>query len=149
MQTATHWLMPGGVMALVCPETVADEYSDVRRHFGIYYENCMIVPFPEEHRRFKEVIVFGHKRARPQVDKWASDGWDSVQAPQGFIYQIPGGPGPRVFQKIEPTETELQHMLARSPLAFPPDHAAGNSAAIATAGTRHRSCGPSAGQRAS
>ena len=116
LQTATHWLMPGGVMALVCPETVADEFSDVRRHFGIYYENCMIVPFPEEHRRFKEVIVFGHKRARPQVDKWTSNGWDSVQAPQGFIYQIPGGPGPKVFQKIEPTETELQHMLARSPL---------------------------------
>jgi hypothetical protein len=89
LQTATHWLMPGGVMALVCPETVADEYSDVRRHFGIYYENCMIVPFPEEHRHFKEVIVFGHKRARPQVDRWASDGWDSVQAPLAKSYSTP------------------------------------------------------------
>src|SRR6202040_289090 len=61
--TATEWLMPRGVMALVCPEDVADEYSEVRRHFATYYENCMIVPFPEPYRRFKEVIVFGHKRA--------------------------------------------------------------------------------------
>ena len=39
--------MPGGVMALVCPEDVADEYSDTRRHFTSYYENCTIVPFPD------------------------------------------------------------------------------------------------------
>src|SRR5207302_9948674 len=31
--TATDWLMPGGVIALVCPECVTDEYSEVRRHF--------------------------------------------------------------------------------------------------------------------
>ena len=116
LQAATHWLVPGGVMVMVCPETVADEYSDVRRYFGIYYENCMIVPFPEGHRRFREVIVFGQKRTRPQVDSWTSGGWDSVQAPPGFVHQIPPGPGPRVFQKTEPTETELQSMLAHSPL---------------------------------
>ena len=25
--------MPGGVMALVCPEDVVEEYSDARQHF--------------------------------------------------------------------------------------------------------------------
>src|SRR5438128_2931741 len=30
--TATDWLMPGGVMALICPESAADENSDVPRH---------------------------------------------------------------------------------------------------------------------
>jgi hypothetical protein len=114
--TATDWLMPGGVMALVCPEDVASEYSDARRHFAIYYENCQIVPFPEKHRQFDEVLVFGHKRARPQVDHWRSASWESVQAQDGFIYQIPPRFGPRVFQKVEPTESELQRMLANSPL---------------------------------
>jgi hypothetical protein len=114
--TATDWLMSGGVVALVCPEDVVDEYSDVRRHFASHYQNCMIVPFPERHRRFSEVVVFGVKRARPQVDRWGAASWDSVQAPAGYLYRIPAGAGPRVFQKIEPTEPELQRMLAESPL---------------------------------
>ena len=125
LQTATNWLMPGGVMALVCPEDVADEYSDIRTHFAIYYENCTIVPFPEKHRQFQEVIVFGLKRVRPQADQRASPSWESACAREGFVYRIPTGPGPRVFQKIEPTEPELQRMLLKSPLrshlATPPE----------------------------
>ena len=112
---ATDWLMPGGVMALVCPEDVVDEYSDVRRHFASHFENCQIVPFPEKYRRFKEVIVFGHKRLKLRADERTSS-WQAVQAPPGFIYQIPAGTGPRTFMKVEPTEPELQQMLARSPL---------------------------------
>jgi hypothetical protein len=38
--------MPGGVMAFVCPEDAVDEYSDARRHFVTYYQDCQIVPFP-------------------------------------------------------------------------------------------------------
>jgi hypothetical protein len=112
---ATDWLMPGGVMALVCPEDVIGEYTDVRQHFASHYEHCMIEPFPEKHRRFNEVIVFGHKRARLRADEKSSS-WESVQAPRGFIYQIPAGLGPKTFVKVEPTETELQQMLTRSPL---------------------------------
>ena len=119
LRTATDWLMPGGVMALVCPEDVVEEYSDARRHFTTYYENCMIVPFPEGHRSFGEVVVFGHKRARPEVNRAgpsARKSWESVEAPNDFRYHIPPGNGPRLFQKIEPTESELHRMLANSPL---------------------------------
>jgi hypothetical protein len=114
--TATDWLMPGGVMALVCPEDVADEYSRVREHFASYYENCLIVAFPEPHRQFNEVIVFGHKRHKLRADRWDSPSWKAVQAPAGFSYQVPTGSGPRIFKKVEPTEPELQDMLAQSPL---------------------------------
>jgi len=114
---ATEWLMPGGVMALVCPEDVIDEYSRARQHFARNYENVAVIPFPESHRPFKEVIVFGHKRLRPEVEKTnGSQAWQSTQAPHGFRYQIPPGNGPRVFQKTEPTESELRRMLANSPL---------------------------------
>jgi len=116
LQTATDWLMPGGVMALVCPEDVVDGYSDARSHFTTHYDNCRIVPFPEKHRQFKEVITFGHKRARPHADRLDSAEWESVQAPDDFVYRIPSGSGPRIFQKVEPTESELQRMLAGSPL---------------------------------
>ncbi len=119
LRRATDWLLPGGVMALVCPEDVVDEYSDARRHFTTYYEHCMIVPFPERHRPFHEVLVFGHKCARPEVDPQScsrAKSWDSVAAPTNFCYHIPPGCGPRIFQKVEPTEPELQRLLAHSPL---------------------------------
>jgi Uncharacterised methyltransferase family (DUF6094) len=113
LHTATDWLMPGGVMALVCPEEVADEWSDVRRHFGNYYQNCRIEPFPARYRRFNEVIVLGHKRQRPQGELVP---WETVLASPGFVYSIPSSCGPRIFQKAEPTEAELQTMLVSSPL---------------------------------
>lgn len=115
LQTATDWLRPDGVLAFICPENVAGEESNARRHFMIYFESCAIVPFPAKYRRFKEVIIFGHKRARPQANWWETD-WETIQAPAGFVYHIPAGAGPRVFQKVEPTEPELQQMLAHSPL---------------------------------
>jgi hypothetical protein len=119
LRQATDWLMPGGVMAFVCPEDIADVHGDTCRHFATYFESCTVVPFPEAHRPFREVVVFAQKRSRPASDRRGvshSPSWESVQAPPGFVYPIPSGTGPRVFQKIEPTETELQRMLAQSPL---------------------------------
>jgi hypothetical protein len=114
--TATDWLMPGGVLVLVCPEGVVGDYSTVRRHFASHYEHCSIVPFPEPYRQFREVMVLGHKRAKARGDEWSSTSWPSAQAPPSFLYRIPTGPGPRLFQKVEPTEPELQRLLAHSPL---------------------------------
>ena len=114
---ATEWLKPGGVMALVCPENVVEEYSRARQHFTRWYENVAIISFPEAHRPFHEVMVFGHKRSRPEGEQnsyWKA--WDSIQAPKGFRYHIPPGNGPRLFRKVEPTESELRRMLAGSPL---------------------------------
>lgn len=114
---ATEWLMPGGVMALVCPENVVEAYSHARQHLARHYELLSIVPFPEGSRRFNEVIVFGHKRSKPEANR--NDGlnvWEAVQAPKDFCYRIPPSTGPRLFQKFEPTESELQRMLAGSPL---------------------------------
>ena len=116
---ATDWLMRGGVMALVCPEDVVGEYTDVRRHFAAFYEHVTVVPFPAAHRPFREVIVFGHKRARAGVSDHEideSEAWEAVLAPPDFRYRIPQSTGPRVFEKVEPTESELQRMLAASPL---------------------------------
>ena len=119
LMRATEWLTPSGVMALVCPEDVVEEYSEARQHFTRFYENVTLVPFPEAHRPFKEVIVLGHKRSRLEAEPdrlkdWQA--WESVQAPRGFRYRIPEGSGPRVFQKVQPTEPELHQMLVGSPL---------------------------------
>lgn len=114
---ATEWLMQGGVLALVCPEDVVEEQSRARQHLARHYEQIRVVPFPEDHRPFNEVIVFGHKRQRPDADRTGSlSSWNTAQAPNDFRYRIPPGAGPRRFEKTEPTESELQRMLADSPL---------------------------------
>lgn len=114
---ATEWLMPGGVMALVCPEDVVEEHSGAREHLARHYEQIRVVPFPEAHRPFNEVIVFGHKRHRWDADRTGTQSsWDAAQSPNDFRYRIPTGTGPRRFEKTEPTEPELQRMLADSPL---------------------------------
>src|SRR5262249_24307677 len=69
----------------------------------------------EKHRRFKEVIVFGRKRPRPRGDSYA-DPASLALAPPAFVYDLPPATGPRIFQKIEPIEPELQRMLASSSL---------------------------------
>lgn len=61
--------------------------------------------------------MFGHKRLKPNINRdtgWIP--WESVLAPEGFRYHIPPGRGPSRFEKIEPTEAELQRMLTGSPL---------------------------------
>jgi predicted RNA methylase len=112
LQRATDWLMPGGVMALVCPEDVAD-HSDTRQFFLTYFEHCKIVPFPAKHRSFNEVVVSGQKRLRVHSDTAT---WQSMLTTEDFVYRIPSSSGPRYFEKLEPTETELQCLLATSPL---------------------------------
>ena len=119
LRTATEWLMPGGVMALVCPEDVVNEYSDARRHFTTYFENCQIVPFPGSYRQFNEVIVLGHKRSKPQVDQWGSG--ELMQAPMGFVYQIPPGTGPRVFQKSRTHGSRAKRNAGEFTVAVAPD----------------------------
>jgi len=93
--------MPRGVVP-VCPRMWLDEYSDAAAFHDLLRE-LPVVPFPEGHRPFKEVIVFAHKRARHERTR-RTPLWESVEAPQDFVYHIPTGAGPRVFLKVEPTE---------------------------------------------
>ena len=151
LMRATEWLMPDGVMALVCPEDVVEEYSEARQHFTRFYENVTLVPFPEAHRPFKEVIVLGHKRKRldaepDRLKDWQV--WESIQAPKGFRYRIPEGNGPRVFQKVQPTEPELEGMLVGSPLRSYSEIATRNTRTFSAAPAGYWSCGPAARQRA-
>lgn len=114
---ATELLKPDGVLALVCPEDVVEEYSGARQYWARHYEQIRVIPFPHDHRPFNEVLVFGHKRQRPQAGQSeALSSWDAVLAPKDFRYRIPPGSGPRRFEKTEPTEPELQRMMASSPL---------------------------------
>jgi hypothetical protein len=110
---ATELLRPGGVLALACPESVADRW-DVRRLLLQWYEQVSVRPFPEACRQYHEVVVLGVRRRQP-VEYWDAD-WQAIQAPEGFVYDLPPSDGPRRFEKVEMTDAELTRALAASPL---------------------------------
>lgn len=119
------WLSPGGVLALCCPENVVSRtYSDVRTHLEEWYHSITVLPYPDGHRDYDEVVMLAVKRDRPYnrpptaAEPWASSraDWNEIQAPAGMVYTLPSSPGPKRFEKREPTEAELALALGSSPL---------------------------------
>lgn len=110
---ATHWLMDKGILALVCPEHVSDDY-DMRNYLTQWYTRIRITPFPASCRQYGEVIVTAVKRSSP-VESWTVP-WQSNLADPGYVYDIPPGLGPKRFEKVELTDTEVGVALERSPL---------------------------------
>jgi hypothetical protein len=109
---ATRMLVTGGVMALVCPERIVED-RDVKQCLLHWYHDIAMIPFPEP-RKFKEVIVFGVKRASSKKDIPYWWEWEPNDSPP--VYEIPGSPKPRRFEKIAFTSNELGYKLERSPL---------------------------------
>jgi len=115
---ATDLLRPRGVMALVCPETVAQSW-DVRRQLGARLEKWSIMHFPAHVRKFKEVIVLARKRATLSTERTLYADYGEPR-----VYRLPPGRRPGRFFKSELTEAELRKALAGSPLRRllePPD----------------------------
>jgi hypothetical protein len=117
---ATKLLCKGGLLAFVLPETQAC-HSDIRNYLLTWYDCLSVVPFPEEHRPYREVVVFATRRAKGVGDKDRPQWGESVQVyadplGPGRQYEIPPANGPKWFHKIELTEAEILRGLAESPL---------------------------------
>ena len=110
-------LVDGGVLSLVCPESVADSY-EVAEFFHENFEDISALPFPEEVRKYSETVVLGKKR-RPEPVDWRSR-YDFLERSMDrkVIYQLPPGRRPKVWKKSEPTDAELVRLVAVSPLRF-------------------------------
>lgn len=109
-------LVEGGILALACPESVANDY-DMMRFFGTFFaeDTLTCFPYPEGHRQYNEVVVMGEKRkeANPYPKCWNL--WEEIwQRPTR--YQMPPGRRPAVYVKKEPTDAEAAQALATSPL---------------------------------
>jgi hypothetical protein len=128
LQRATQWLRPGGVLCFVIPEHVADRW-DVTEYLGQWYTRLATLPFPSDHRRFSEVVVFGIRRSRAVETYCDQSEAERERLPlppdPDNLYDIPPGQPPRRFEKIELTEKEIAAEFAVSPLqklmAPPPD----------------------------
>lgn len=119
LERSSHLLLPGGIIALVCPERVAEK-ADIQELLLSWYTDICVVTFPAKHRPFKEVVVFGVRREKqvPSTNKsWRAlarqcSGDDEPDC----RYRLPHSTGPTRFEKTEMTEKELLAALVKSPL---------------------------------
>lgn len=116
---ASDLLVPGGVLALIVPETVVERwYLPIPRYLVEHFEHLAWLTFPAEQRKFREVAVLGTKRRRSVPFDAAV--WPKVHTgplldcPLRWV--CPVAPGPKLFEKGGYTDDELREVLADSPL---------------------------------
>lgn len=117
----TAVLQAGGIMVALVPERLMQDTRWTRPEFlqlfTQNYRQILCCPLsPSEHRHYNEVVVFGIRK---------NDLLDTRESPvqyanldDGFLptYQIPPTQWIRCFEKVEPTDQEIEAMLAASPL---------------------------------
>lgn len=132
LKLATEKLCIGGVLVFVVPQATAERW-DVQKYMIHNYKSIYVVEFPERHRKFNEVVMFG---VRVDPDKDSRLPWKMTWTDQCSLdpvsYQIPSCKGPASFRKVVLTDGEILEMSARSsarsilsitedpPLARPP-----------------------------
>jgi len=119
LQRATQWLRPGGILCFVCPDHVAERW-EVTDFLSQWYTRLATLPFPAEHRKYGEVIVFGIRRSESierHNEKAVEESERLRQPPDATMpYDIPPSQPPKRLEKIELTESEIAAEFAASPL---------------------------------
>jgi len=119
IERAIHLLADHGVLAMVCPEDVANSYKTAE-FFGEHFYQVSAMPFPEAVRKYNETVILGYKRKQPAQVGYGRHDWDWLEKRMAshVVYRLPAGQTPRTFRKSEPTDTELARLVAHSPLRF-------------------------------
>lgn len=119
IERAVHLLVENGVLALICPQDVADSYH-TSHFFEQWCYDISAMSFPSEVRRFNETVILGRKRKKPREVNYSTcpRDWLEKRMEDSIVYKLPTGQRPRHFRKTEPTDTELARMVAQSPLRF-------------------------------
>ena len=119
IQRAASLLVDNGVLALVCPEDVASNYTTAE-FFEEHFHQVSAMPFPADVRKYSETVILGRKRKQPAPVGYGRYEWDWLEKrlEADVVYKLPPGQRPRTFRKSEPTDTELARLVAQSPLRF-------------------------------
>lgn len=110
---AAALLKTNGVVALVCPDRVAQNWR-MQEAFISSFRLISIVEFPDHVRKFDEVVMLGVKRPAT-VQPWKHH-IKNEMAPEEFMYSLPESAGPKVWAKHSLTDGEIARLIERSPL---------------------------------
>lgn len=61
LEAVTRWLMPGGVLVFICPESVA-KTNYIYQLIATWYDNVLVFPFPDDCRKYDEVVLLAVRR---------------------------------------------------------------------------------------
>lgn len=113
----TGWLRPGGVMMFVVPERIVADYSPSKTYLMERFDDCRLLRFPNAVRKYNEVVVMGYRREKMRdTDEARRLTYQPFPEMEDMVYHVPASKGPRVFEKVQLTTTELGRALGRSPL---------------------------------
>lgn len=117
LMRVTRLLVKHGVLCFLTAEHVLDRW-ELREYLPQQYEDLSAWAFPSEHRRFREVVVFGRRRAQAVKEVEPLGGLKRAVLGTGAParLRLPPSPGPKTFAKAGFTEEELGEALALSPL---------------------------------
>jgi hypothetical protein len=110
---ATRWVMPGGVLALCCPQAVAENYG-LQMALLSWFREISVIPLPAEHRPFNEVVLLCRKQRYWCDPKETWFEAECEDAPD--VYWLPTSVPPLEFVKTALTEPEIRQALVQSPL---------------------------------
>ncbi len=128
---AINHLTPGGVMVLVVPEPTVYDWGSgadaMRRALSCRLEGISVFQLPDEHRNFREIVVFGRKRkhAVPEGDGplgkdahwWESKDKIGILGQPTTTYRLPPGKAPKRWEQTDFTPEELLRKVLASPLS--------------------------------
>lgn len=110
---ATNVLRNRGILVFVLPEKQS-RMPKLQEHLHVFFQNLYRWEFPEEHRKFGEVVVFGEKRIRSgETREW----WSAYTEgePGDWAYEARAGT-PCEVVKCAYTNEELEVELSKTGL---------------------------------
>ncbi len=125
---AINHTSPHGIVVLVLPEPSLFGYQrgpeDIRRAIQCRLEDAQSYALPQEHRKYKEVVVIGRKRRQPvpEGEGPMAGSWWEARLRMGVLgeatkqYKVPAGRRPKRWEQTAFTEEELKRKVAASPL---------------------------------
>jgi hypothetical protein len=112
----TPWIIPGGVLMFVVPEQIIRQGSPSNCYLRERFDDVRWMPFPSHVRPYKEVVVFGVRRARSNDLSYEQKWHEQIGPIRDEVYHVPAASAPRFWEKVELTPDEVGRALAASPL---------------------------------
>jgi 16S rRNA G966 N2-methylase RsmD len=127
-EKSTRLLKEGGTLALVMPITAIQGNWRFIAFLDSQYEDAALFRFPDEVRKFREVVFLGKKRRQEKASTY--DGYLNnllrysyrgepdleIVGETGQTWKVPHAWAPHTFAKVEMTEAELIEAVESSPL---------------------------------
>jgi len=123
LKGTVKYLQPDGVLVYVVPQKAVR--GDIARILSYRFHDFSPYRFPdEEYDRFKQVVVFGKKKERGELDRDAVDRLDAIPNEDltvipyadNPVYDVPSSPLVRLFRSSVIDEVELERELKKSTL---------------------------------